>query len=113
VSQWSAVAREAGEASSEQVSQWGAAARDAATQMTAAASAAQENVGTWAAQSSEMAKGKASDLAARTSDLAEQTRREARRWTGDTERRDALLFGAAAMALAAAIGMASQRRSAS
>jgi hypothetical protein len=113
VSQWGSAAREAGEVAAEQVSQLRSAARDAATQLTAAGTAVKENVGHWAAQSSETVGGKVSDLAVRTGELAEQTRREAHRWTEDTERRDALLFGAAAVALAAAVGMASQRRNAS
>ena len=112
VSQWSSVAREAGEAASEKVSQWRSAAQDAATQAAAAGGVAAESAQSWAAQSTDMAQAKLGDLAYRTSALADRTRREARRWTEDAERRDTVLFGAAAAALAAALGIAYQRRAA-
>ena len=112
VSQWNSAARNAGEAASEKVSQWSSAARDAATQVTATGSVAKENVRSWTAQPTEMTEGKLNDLAGRAIELAQQAPREARRWTEDAERRDAVLFGAAATALAAALGIAYQRRAA-
>jgi hypothetical protein len=112
VSQWTSAARGAGEAASEKVSAWTSAARDAATQASAAGSVATENLRSWTAQSTDAAEANLTDLAGRTGELARQTRREARRWTEDAERRDAVLFGAAAAALAAALGIAYQRRAA-
>jgi hypothetical protein len=108
---WVSRARDAGQVASEKVSQWSSAARDAATQVTASGSVAKENVRSWAAHSTEMTEGKLTDLAGRTSELAQQARREARRGTEDAERHDAVLFGVAAAALAAALGI-TQRRAA-
>jgi hypothetical protein len=109
---WVSRARDAGEVASEKVSQWRSAARDAATQAAAAGGVAKESAQSWAAQSTDMAQERLTDLADRTSALADRTRRDARRWTEDAERRDAVLFGAAAAALAAALGIAYQRRAA-
>ena len=109
---WVSRAREAQQTASEKVSQWSSSARETASQVSAAGSVAQDSVRNWVAQSAETAGAKLSDLAGHTSKLAEQTRRQARSWTEEAEQRDAMLLGAAAAALATAVGIAYQRRAA-
>ncbi len=108
---WIARAQEARQTAAQKISELSAAAREAATQVSTAGAAAKEKVQDLTARSAEVADAKLTQLKSRAGDLANETRRGVRSWNEDGDHRDAVLLGAAAAALAAALGVAYQRRS--
>jgi hypothetical protein len=101
-------AQRATQMASEKLSEWGTVASEAATQARTAASSVTTR--DWADQSRETAEDTVSELGSRAGELAANVARGARSWNFDDERRDSILLGAATAALAAALGIAYQRR---
>jgi hypothetical protein len=107
-----AQAQQVSDATSEKLSEWSAAASEAATQVGAAAGSVKETVSGWVDRSRETV----GDIATQVSDraagnVAGNFARGTRTWSpNNDEQRDSLLFGMAATALVAALGIAYQRR---
>jgi hypothetical protein len=96
------------QATSEKLSEWSAAASDAATQVSVAAGSVKQTMGDWTDRSRETVEVGVSELGSRAGNIAAKVTSRARDL--DDERRDSFLLGAAAAAVAAALGIAYQRR---
>jgi hypothetical protein len=89
VDPWVSKAQQVGHTASEKLSDWSAAAAEAATQIGTASQAAKDTLQNWAEQASDTGRSAAAEVGAE---------------------RDSILLAAAAAALAAALGIAYQRR---
>jgi hypothetical protein len=99
------------ETTSEKLSEWSAAANEAATQAGAAAASVKETISDWVDRSRETAEDVATEVDNRAGNVDGNFARGVRAWSPhNEEQRDSLLLGVAATALAAALGIASQRR---
>ena len=105
-----AQAQRATQATSEKLSEWRAAASEAANQVSAAAGSVKETVSDWVDRSRETAGEIATQVGNHVDDVGANFARGARAWNNDDQWRDPILLGVAATALAAALGIAFQRR---
>jgi hypothetical protein len=106
ISQAGSVARSA----TEKVSGWSSDATEAIARTGELLGSAKETAGEWTAQSRDAARDAISNVASTAEDLTRRVAETAGEITHQGRGRDGLLLGAATLAIAAAIGLAYQRR---
>jgi hypothetical protein len=95
----------------EKVSDWSSNATEAAARTGELAESVREKVGEWTAQSRDAARDAISNVTSSAEDLTGRATQVVSQVIQDDRARDGLLLGAATLAIAAAVGMAYQRRS--
>jgi hypothetical protein len=93
----------------EKVAEWSSDATEAAASAGELAGSVKENLGEWTAQSRDVTQDAISNLASNAEDLAGRATHVVSQVIRDDRARDGLLLGAAALAIAAAVGMSYQR----
>jgi hypothetical protein len=94
----------------EKVSDWSSNAAEAAARTGELAGSVREKVGEWTAQSRDAAQDAISNVTSTAADLTGRATQAMSEVIQDDRARDGLLLGAATLAIAAAVGMAYQRR---